>query len=140
MKRIAKMKVDHIGIVVRDITKHFNRHLVHLFPKEWLGSIIYDPLQKVKVAFIEAPGGRIELVEPAAPDSPVSSLAAKKPACYYHICLEVNDLNRQLNACHEKNQLLVSPPKPAVAFGGRRIAFVLGKDMLLWEFLEAEGG
>ena len=132
------MKIDHIGIVVRNIAEHYELFLEHLFPRESLGPIIYDPLQKVRVAFIDAPGGKIELIEPAALDSPVSSLVEKKPAGLYHICLEVDDLDKHLELSRRKKQIVISKPKPAVAFGGRRIAFVMGKDMLLWELLEKE--
>lgn len=131
------VKMDHVGVVVKDIVDHFEHHMVHLFPREWLGPVIHDPLQKVRVAFIDAPGGRIELVEPAAADSPVTAFVAKRPAGYHHICLQVDDLERQLQDCRDNGQVIVSPPKPAVAFGGRRIAFVIGRDMLLWELLEA---
>jgi len=130
------MRIHHIGIVVRNIEEHFELFLKHMFSPEWLGPIIYDPIQKVKVAFIDAPGGKIELIEPAAQDSPVSSLVVKKPAGFYHVCLEVDDLDEQLGISRKNRQIVVSAPKPAVAFHGRRIAFVLGKDMLLWELLE----
>lgn len=130
------MKIDHVGIVVRDIRKHFARHLRHLFGAKALGPVIHDPLQKVKVAFIAIPGGRLELVEPAASDSPVRGFLAEKPAGYHHVCLSVADLDAQLKSCQKAGMILASPPKPAVAFGGRRIAFVLGRDRLLWEFLE----
>ena len=99
--------------------------------------MVYDPLQTVRAAFINIPGVRIELLEPSAPNSPVSPIAVKNPAGYHHICFEVDNLGQQLERCRAKRQVIVSPPNPAVLFNGRRITFVLGRDMLLWELLEA---
>ena len=129
-------RIDHTGIVVRSIKEHYECYLSHLFPSESLGPTIPDPLQKVNVRFIDVRGGRIELVEPATPDSPVTEFAKKFPAGYHHICLEVDDLDNSLEECRKAHQIVVSPPKPAVAFNNRRIAFVVGKDGLLWELLE----
>jgi len=129
-------RIDHTGIIVRSIQEHFDRYLSHLFSSESLGPSIHDPLQKVNVAFIDVPGGRIELVELTAPDSPVAEFAKKSPAGYHHICLEVDDLDKSLQECRKAYQVVVSAPQPAVAFDNRRIAFVAGRDRLLWELLE----
>jgi methylmalonyl-CoA/ethylmalonyl-CoA epimerase len=131
------MQIHHTGIVVPDISAFYTSHLAQFFPESMLGPKIHDPLQKVNAVFIETAGGRLELLEPAAEDSPISALARKAPAGYHHVCLEVEDLDRQLERCRSAKQVIVSPPRPAVAFGGRRIAFVMGRDRLLWELLEA---
>lgn len=131
-------RIDHYGIVVRDIKKHIERNLTHIFPQDAIGPIISDPLQKANVCFIYAENGCIELVEPHGKDSPIYEFIEKKPAGYHHICIEVEDLDKALETCSENGQITVSEPKPAVAFDNRRIAFVVGADRLLWELLEAK--
>lgn len=130
------LKVDHVGIVVKDIIEHYQTHMKHLFADACLGPIIHDPAQKVRVAFVKLNGASIELIEPAAEDSPVSSMINGKQASIYHMCFKVNDLDVQLKKCRKSGMIIVCPPKAAVAFNGNRIAFVMGRDKLLWEFVE----
>ncbi len=129
--------IHHTGIVVRQIRSHYEKHMAHLFPERLLGPMIHDPLQKVNAVFISTASGCLELLEPTGDDSPISKVAQMSPAGYHHVCLEMPNLDRQLNICRSHGQIVVSPPKPAIAFGGRRIAFVMGQDRLLWELLEA---
>jgi methylmalonyl-CoA/ethylmalonyl-CoA epimerase len=130
------VKIHHVGIVVPSIDEHMKDHLAPWFSRAAIGPTISDPLQKANVAFVELDGGRIELVEPAAQDSPVSAVLKHGFAVYHHICFEVPDLDAALDHCRNLRMVVVSPPKAAAAFDGRRIAFVLGRDRLLWELLE----
>jgi methylmalonyl-CoA/ethylmalonyl-CoA epimerase len=132
------MRIDHFGIVVKDIREHVRTHWPHLFSMDNFGPVIHDPLQKVRVSFLDLPGGRLELVEPAAEDSPVAAVLRQAGASYNHICFEVPNLDAELQTCRENGMVVVSPPQPAVAFDGRRIAFLLSRDGLLWELLEAD--
>jgi methylmalonyl-CoA/ethylmalonyl-CoA epimerase len=129
------MKIHHYGVVVRDIAEHYRLYIEHLLPSGY-SEIIHDPLQRVNVAFINEHGGCIELVEPLGDESPVAKVLKKNLSLYHHICIEVPDLDEQIELCRKKAQIIVSPPKPAAAFDGRRIAFMMGRDGLLWELLE----
>ncbi len=132
------MKIHHTGVVVRNIQEHFTRYLEPLMRGYLVGPVIHDPLQKVNVAFIEFEQGCIELVEPASTDSPVQAFATAQAAGFHHICFELDDLDARLGALRETGCVIVSAPKPAVAFGGRRICFVVTRDRLLWELLEVK--
>lgn len=129
-------KINHFGVIVPDIELHFEKYFSHLAPNG-ISDKVHDPLQGVNVSFIEFSEGVIELVEPTDPSSPISKILDKQPAMYHHVCLESDDLEKDLENCRENGQFVVSPPKPAIAFGGRRIAFVMGRDGLLWELLES---
>jgi methylmalonyl-CoA/ethylmalonyl-CoA epimerase len=80
---------------------------------------------------------RIELVAPAEPDSPVRSFL-EKGGGLHHVCYEVPDLERALDEARLRKCVLVRSPKPAVAFAGRRIAWVITPEKLLIEYLEAQ--
>lgn len=131
------MRIDHYGIVVPSISAYLKSHLPPWLDAAAVGPLIHDPLQRANVAFLPAPGGRLELIEPASADSPVHSIIKRGLSLHHHVCFEVENLDRMLELCQNKGMRVVSEPKPAVAFGGRRISFVLGSDMLLWELLEA---
>lgn len=105
----------------------------------WDGRIFEDPIQKVKVAFLSTPGTdvQIELVEPAEGPSPVRAFLDKGGGLH-HLCYEVSNCDEALKLIRQRKGLLVKRPNPAVAFGGRRIAWALTAEKLLLEFVERE--
>jgi methylmalonyl-CoA/ethylmalonyl-CoA epimerase len=107
----------------------------------WDGRIYEDPLQKVKVAFLAArPGDTpIELVEPAADDSPVMRFLREKGGGLHHVCYEVPNLEEQMAEMKSRGSSIARRPRPAVAFNGRRIAWMLTAEKLLVELLERPG-
>lgn len=129
--------LHHLGFVVASISavaEEFSSSI----SAQWDGQLIHDPLQRVRVAFFQSIDVRnpvFELVEPADQSSPVSNFL-KKGGGLHHVCYEVDDLESGLSAARETGLLTVSRPTPAVAFGGRRIAWVCSKDRLLIELLE----
>jgi methylmalonyl-CoA/ethylmalonyl-CoA epimerase len=128
--------LHHVGFVVSSIDGSANSFLRSL-NGTWDGEIFHDPLQRVKVAFLSTPGTdvQIELVEPAAGQSPVRSFLTQGGGLH-HLCYEVEDCDQMLGAMRQRGGMIVSRPKPAVAFGGRRIAWALTAEKLLLEFLE----
>jgi len=79
----------------------------------------------------------IELVEPGGPESPVSRFL-ERGGGLHHLCYEVEDLEAHLAFCKSVGTIVIRPPVPAVAFGGRRIAWAITKKRLLVEFLESK--
>lgn len=75
----VEMRLHHIGFVVRDIEAEIQK-VARSVSATWDTKVFHDPLQKVRVSFIQTacPGdGQIELVEAAAPDSPVLGFLKK---------------------------------------------------------------
>lgn len=83
-------KVDHIAIAVADLEEaiHLYRDVLGL---DFDGSQTVEE-QKVRVAFFRVGGVAIELLAPAAADSPISQFLEKKGSGLHHIALEVDDL------------------------------------------------
>ena len=132
------VKLHHIGFVVLSIpesAESFARSL----GATWDGNIIFDPLQNVHVTFFQGHSPTdplIELVEPGGPESPVSRFL-ERGGGLHHLCYEVKDLDSHLGFCRSVGTAIIRPPVPAVAFGGRRIAWGVTKKKLLMEFLES---
>jgi methylmalonyl-CoA/ethylmalonyl-CoA epimerase len=136
----ADPKLHHVGIVVSNIENEVER-LAGLFGASWNTKIFHDPLQEVRVTFLRGayPGeALIELVEPAGEKSPVQSFLHKGGG-FHHMCYEVSDLDAQLRDMRARGHAVVRPPLPAVAFGNRRISWVLARPRVLLEFLAREG-
>ena len=97
-----------------------------------------DPLQGARVIFLtreNAGATAIELVEPTSETSPVARFV-KRGGGMHHICYATQDLERELARVRALGALVVHPPVPAVAFQGRRIAWIYTREKLLVELLE----
>jgi methylmalonyl-CoA/ethylmalonyl-CoA epimerase len=131
------VKLHHIGFVVSSIAESAESFAQSL-GASWDGKIVLDPAQKVRVSFFHSRNTTdplIELVEPEGPASPVSRFL-ERGGGLHHLCYEVDDLDMCLSFSRSVGTLIIRPPVPAVAFGGRRIAWGISKKKLLMEFLE----
>jgi methylmalonyl-CoA/ethylmalonyl-CoA epimerase len=129
-------RLHHIGFVVPRISDAVQRFVSGL-GVQWDGKVHHDPVQTVKVTFLEHPSGNapsIELVEPATQDSSVSRFL-KRGGGLHHLCYEVKSLDAQLEHALSAGAILISAPCPAVAFDGRKIAWIITPDRLLIEYL-----
>lgn len=133
------VKLHHVGFVVPSI-KDSGHSFALALGAAWDEKIVFDPIQKVRVSFFQGhnPGDpQIELVEPGGPESPVSRFLTRGGGLH-HVCYEVQDLDEHLRFCKSVGTVIVRPPVPAVAFGGRRIAWGVTRKKLLIEFLESQ--
>lgn len=131
------LKLHHIGFVVPSIQESGKSFCLAL-GMTWDEDIVFDPIQKVRVTFLEGNSptdALIELVEPGGPESPVSRFLERRGGLH-HLCYEVADLEAHLKFCESVGTIVIQQPVPAVAFAGRRIAWALTKKNLLVEFLE----
>jgi methylmalonyl-CoA/ethylmalonyl-CoA epimerase len=137
---IGRARLHHLGVVVQSISASAEEFAASM-SASWSGQIIHDPLQRVRVAFFAPANPRnpvFELVEPAGEGSPVTNFLSKRVGLH-HICYEIDDLESGLRAASGAGYVVTSTPKPAVAFDGRRIAWVSSKTRLLMELLERDG-
>lgn len=128
--------LHHLGLVVPCISSVAEEFAASMSAR-WDGAIIHDPLQRVRVAFFYPVDNRnlvFELVEPADEMSPVTSFL-KKRGGLHHVCYEIDDLDAALESARRAGWAIASFPSPAVAFRGRRIAWILSRRQLLIELL-----
>ena len=131
------LRFHHVGYVVRSIREAAPGFTGSL-ALEWDGRVIHDPQQTVCVSFFHprtAGIPAIELVEPAGSGSAVQQFL-ERGGGLHHVCFEVDSLDRQLERTRANRDVIVRAPTPAVAFEGRRIAWVYTKNKLLVEYLE----
>ena len=129
--------LHHVGFVVASISDSVQGFIESLVC-EWDRVIFHDPNQLVLVTFLRFahPGTPLlELVEPAGEESPVIPFL-KKGGGLHHFCYEVDNLEDQLAFSRAKGGIVTRPPMSAVAFGGRRIAWIYTRNKLLVEYLE----
>lgn len=131
------MKCHHLGIAVRSLDKAVACYR-DLLSYGLLSGPFDDPVQGVKVCFIgsgRADETPLELVAPLGSPSPVDNFL-KRDIGAYHVCYEVDDLDATLARWREKGCRVVADPVPAVAFSGRRIAWLYTPTHQLTELVE----
>lgn len=132
-----EVRLHHVGFAIRNIENEIAAFGSSILAS-WDKKIFHDPLQKVRVTFLQTPSptdALIELVEPAADDSPVGQFL-KRGGGLHHLCYEVPDLGAHLERMQAGGGIIVKSPLPAIAFENRRIAWVVTRQKLLLEFLE----
>lgn len=78
--------------------------------------------EKVNVAMLPASGSRIELLEPAAPDSPVARAIEKRGEGLHHVALRVPDLNAAVERLKASGARLLNEPRAGA--GGHTYVFL----------------
>ena len=87
--------------------------------------------QGVRMAYVELPNARIELMEPLRPDSPISKFLERNPTGgIHHICVNVNDVAAAGTGLARKGVRILGEGKESRNVHGERIAFVHPKDFL----------
>lgn len=112
--------IDHIGIAVADLDEA-------LAAWSRLGldrPVIEDvPEQGVRVAMLPVGGGKIELLAPLSPDSPVGRFLERRGPGLHHVALRVDDIEAALAEAEARGLELIDR-QPRIGAGGARIAFV----------------
>ncbi len=130
-------KLNHIGIAVPDLDAAaiIYRDVLGL---EVIGEEIVED-QKVRTLMLKVGQVTIELLEPTAPDSPISSFLEKRGGGIHHLAYDVMDLEAEL-ARMKKAGLRLIDETPRIGAGGHRIAFIHPKSTggVLTELIESE--
>jgi methylmalonyl-CoA/ethylmalonyl-CoA epimerase len=133
-------KLLHVGVAVPAL-EPTTELLSTLFGYKVVSGPFDDPIQRVSVNFLaksDKDVAEIELIAPIAEDSPIRSILAKDGGGAYHLCFETNDIEGALTHLKNNGCIVISAPVPAVAFQGRRIAWIYTRSRQVFELVEAE--
>ena len=128
------MKVHHIGYAVKEIEPAISKFVALGFSPT--GVPCKDEKRNVIIQFMEHEELRIELISPLKESSPVSRFLAKAGNSPYHFCFEVEEIDEVVASFQAQKYLVIEPPNPSLALGGRKVAFLFNKDIGLIELLE----
>lgn len=100
------LRVEHIGIAVKDLTVSiplFEKILNNLcYKKEHVES------EKVQTAFLRQGETKIELLESSTPDGVIARYIEKKGEGIHHIAFEVSDLTAEMKRLKEEGFVLLN--------------------------------
>ena len=120
--------ISHVGIAVKDLEASIERYALITGDRSPVIEEVAD--QKVRVAIFAGPGtgdgvdaGRIELVAPTSPDSPIANFLERNGEGLHHICIYTKDIEAKLLELKEAGYRLIDE-SPRIGAGGKKIAFV----------------
>ena len=96
-----------------------------------LGDIKVNHEQGVRLAYVELGNARIELMEPARPDSPVAKFLERNPrGGIHHFCLAVDSVDATTQVLAAAGVRALGEGKAQLNVHGERIAFIHPRDFL----------
>lgn len=114
------MKIDHVGIVVRDLQEALQVYQTALgLP---LREVMELPDQKVRIAFLPVGESNVELVQPTTDDSGIARFLAKQGEGIHHLCIEVAEIEAALAQLKTHGVELIDEVPRQGAHG--RVAFI----------------
>jgi methylmalonyl-CoA/ethylmalonyl-CoA epimerase len=123
------MGFSHVSIVVPDL-EAAARLLTERYGLA-VGARTTNEQQGVRLAYVELDGGRIELMEPSRPDSPVAKFLERNPkGGIHHFSLRVDDVAKTAFALGERGARVLGDGKPQHNVHGEPIAFIHPGDFL----------
>jgi methylmalonyl-CoA epimerase len=120
MSGSENISLDHLGIAVRSI----ERALVFYQRQLGLSVALRETVEqeKVRVAMLPLEGSRIELLEPAEPDSPIAKFLEKHGEGLHHVAIKVSDLRTTVERLRASGARLLNDPRPGA--GGHLYVFI----------------
>ena len=115
------LKLDHVGIAVPDLNVALASYQTNFGVVPLLTETL--PSQGTTLAFLDLPGGTIELLAPLSPETVIARFLAKRGPGLHHVCYEVTDIEASLKRLAAKGITLIDST-PRHGARGSRIAFL----------------
>lgn len=125
----------HVGLACRSLDAE-TRRLASLNYKP-IGKDFTDVTQGVNGRFLCGGGPQLELLTPISDNSVLSPWLSANVKLY-HLAYEAPDFEAAIAGLRAEGAKTVVQPVPAVAFGGRRISFLILPNMLVIELIETK--
>jgi len=114
-------RIDHIAIAVNDMDEAA-KFYTDILQLDLCGVEVVTE-QKTKVGFLKIGGSNIELVQPASDDSPLAKFLETRGPGIHHICLEVDDIQKEVEKLKKRGARMIDDtPRPGAH--NTRVAFI----------------
>ena len=132
------LRIHHVGYAVESITEYLDKFLAPIFRPRSVSPIVEDPIQRVRVVFVELPGGLLELIEPTDASSPVQQIVKRGRGGLYHLCYATSRFDLAIDRMVKNGCRALSRPVPAAAFDQKRLVFLVTPYFDIIELVEAD--
>ena len=121
--------LSHVSIAVPDLEAAARQ----LHDKYGLsvGARMVNAEQGVRLAYVELGSGKIELMEPSRPDSPIAKFLERNPkGGIHHFSLQTDDMAATADGLRGQGVRILGDGRPQYNVAGERIAFIHPVDFL----------
>jgi methylmalonyl-CoA epimerase len=118
-------KIDHVGVVVRNIEETLYLYVHILGFKS--SHILTSKEDGIKTVMVSLGGAKIELIEPIDPHGGIQKFLDARGEGIHHISLEVDDISQERDSLEGKGIRLID--RQARFFEGALVSFVHPKSM-----------
>ena len=120
--------INHIAIAVKNLDAAATQW------RERVGAVVSAPQNLpehgVKIVFIAADNGKVELLEPLDDASPIAKFLERNPdGGLHHICFDVPDLLASRDQLLASGARILGSPEPKIGAHGKPVLFIHPKDM-----------
>lgn len=115
------MKVEHIGIAVKDLEAAQEIYTKLLNTEPYKKEIIED--QGVTTLFYQTGESKIELLEATREDSPIAKYIAKKGEGIHHLAFEVSDIKAEMKRLEKEGFKLLNE-EPTSGADNKWVCFI----------------
>jgi len=133
----GSLRFHHLGLATRELSAETTQLEGLGYRPE--GPPFIDQAQGVRGQFMIGAGPRIEVLTPTNGSRTLETWLLRGIKIY-HQAFEVADLDAEVARHQKAGAIVVSSPMRAVAFSGRRVAFVMLPNLLLIEMIESQLG
>lgn len=123
----------HVGYATASIERE--RALFEALGYALEGEVFEDPVQGIKGCFLTGAGPRLELLE-NLPGASTLTPWIDAGIKMYHFAYWVDDIDAAVEWARSNRGKVTVPPVGAIAFGGRRVSFVIFRNGFMLEFIE----
>jgi len=128
------MKIHHVGYAVKNIDTSLN-DFKKLGFKEITARIL-DEQRSVFIQFIKNGDYVVELIEPSNDNSPINNILSKIGNSTYHLCYEIDDIEKSINELKSDKYVIIEVSKEAIAINNKKVAFLYKKNIGIIELVE----
>ena len=120
--------INHVAIAVTSLNAAATQW------RERVGAAVSTPQRLpehgVKVVFIAASNGKVELLEPLDDKSPIAKFLERNPdGGLHHICFDVPDLIASRDQLLATGARILGSPEPEIGAHGKPVLFIHPKDL-----------
>ncbi len=115
------MKLEHIGIAVRDL-KSSNKVFSDLFGKENY-KLEEVASEAVKTSFFRVGESKVELLEATNTNSPIAKFIEKRGEGIHHLAFEVQDIDAEIKRLSKLGYRIIDP-QPKDGADNKRVVFL----------------
>jgi len=132
----AGLAFHHVGVACTDIAAEATHFATLGYVAE--GEPFEDRVQGIRGMFMVGQSPRVELLEPLQANAAgVLTPWLAQRVKLYHLAYVAPDLSEAIASLRSQRAKVIVAPVPAVAFGGRNIAFLMLANQLLVEVISS---